>query len=84
MARREVVDCDSCEQKAVASPITVHLAVGDQPCAAGGRSEEVIERLDLCPACAARLLGNAVKKLSYSDAAAWLKAARSTKKGSKP
>lgn len=82
MARREVVDCDRCHEKGVAAPVTIHVHVGWQTCAAGGPSEREMERLDLCHKCAASLLSSAVEAMGDEAAARWYARAKEKRQGS--
>lgn len=76
MARREVIDCDRCKEKAVASPVVVQGCVGWSPCPAGGAAERDLDRIDLCHKCAATLLNAAVGDLDEDAAKRWFEKAR--------
>lgn len=76
MARREVIDCDRCDAKAMAEPVRLSVCVGYTLCPAGGSADRDVKYLDLCPKCAAALLSAAVEALDTDDAKKWYEAAR--------
>ncbi len=60
--RREVIDCDRCKAKEKGT-VTLYFDVGTRPDAAGGPSELISERLDLCQTCASILIESLLSPL---------------------
>ena len=80
MAKLEVVECDWCQKQVdgntrrfLPDPITVYAKVGTQPDAAGGVSEDIKQRVDLCPKHAGYALQAFFTLQSDEKNKAWVK-----------
>jgi hypothetical protein len=76
--RREVIDCDYCK-KTHDECRALRVAIDEQPCPAGGRSEVIYETIDLCPNCMSRSLQKFLTPLNYSQGSSWVESIK--KKG---
>lgn len=76
MARREVIDCDRCEAKAVPDPVSFRLVLGHSLCPSTGEKDADTRKVDLCSKCAAVLLEIAVSELAEDGRAKWYRVAQ--------
>ena len=74
MARREVVDCDSCGAKNAASAQDVRVRVGSEY--NGVETVGDYESVDLCPACLGQQLRVLLEKAGEAFCREWVRAIR--------